>query len=171
MRFGSWQEIRKLHKPATIKQGRIKDSADRLVDSSQRAEVFADYLETVQWAVRPEAISTEDPARFEILPISEDIITEEEICSALQQLHLKKSAGHDGLSPEFWKVCANSKKIVSWIATMCNSIYMKKDIPAEWHIAKIECLYKKGDPAVPENYRPISLLPVVFALNRPIMSK
>ena len=39
---------------------------------------------------------------------------------------------------------------------------MKKEIPAEWHIAKIACLYKKGDPSVPENYRPISLLSVGY---------
>ena len=82
----------------------------------------------------------------------------------LKKLYQKKTPGHDNLNPEFWKVCANSTKIVQWIAALCNRVLFQKDIPAEWHIAKVACLYKKGDPAMPENYRPISLLPIGYKI-------
>ena len=35
-------------------------------------------------------------------------------------------------------------------------------VPKDWHIAPIACLYKKGDSAIPDSYRPVSLLPVGY---------
>ena len=40
----------------------------------------------------------------------------------------------------------------------------KKAIPEEWELAVVALLYKKGDATLPENYRPISLLPVAYKL-------
>ena len=39
-----------------------------------------------------------------------------------------------------------------------------KDIPSEWHLARVRTLFKKGDPADCSNYRPISLLCVGYKL-------
>ena len=47
---------------------------------------------------------------------------------------------------------------------MCNQVLSQQSIPDQWHVAKIVCLYKKDDPAVPDNYRPVSLLPVGYKL-------
>ena len=43
-------------------------------------------------------------------------------------------------------------------------MWQNKCIPAEWHKARVACLYKKGDPAMPENYRPISLLAIGYKI-------
>ena len=36
------------------------------------------------------------------------------------------------------------------------------DIPNVWRVAKVILLFKKGDATLPQNYRPISLLPVGY---------
>ena len=126
---GSWQEVRKLHKPAAAKQGRLKNTEGIVINSSERADTFAKYLESVQWAVRPLATITHDPPLFDALPVDESNIMDEEICMVLKKLHQKKAPGHDNLNPEFWKVCANSTKIVQWIAALCNRVFILVIVP------------------------------------------
>ena len=45
---GDWKQIRKLRKGFCPKQGRLRDLDGNLVDSDQRAETLANYLEKVQ---------------------------------------------------------------------------------------------------------------------------
>ena len=45
---------------------------------------------------------------------------------------------------------------------MCIEIWHQHQIPHDLHIAKIACLYKEGDPAIPDNYRSMSLLPIGY---------
>ena len=96
------------------------------------------------------------PPLFTELPMNLSPITKEEVWRILNKLHKNKAPGHDNLHPEFWKICCASEKLLTWIANVCNQIWQSAEIPAAWHIAKVACLYKKGDPAMPDNYRPIS---------------
>eukprot|EP00973_Karenia_brevis_P067404 9374957-Karenia_brevis.AAC.1 len=91
-------------------------------------------------------------------------IEEDEIAEVLRKLQQKKVPGHDELSPEFWKICLKSPKVLRWIRDMCNAIWHRVEIPHQWHVAKVACLFKKGDPSIPSNYRPISLLPVGYKI-------
>jgi hypothetical protein len=45
-----------------------------------------------------------------------------------------------------------------------NEAYSKGELPETWTVAKIICIFKKGDASLPENYRPISLLDAVYKL-------
>ena len=58
---GSWADIKKLRKPPRPAQGRLEDIRGKLIESDQRAEAMAEYLEKIQWRVRPDAIITERP--------------------------------------------------------------------------------------------------------------
>ena len=49
LRGGAWRDVRNVSRPAKHKQGRLRDLAGKLVDSSERAETLAEYLEQVQW--------------------------------------------------------------------------------------------------------------------------
>ena len=50
---GSCDEVRKLRKGFSPKQGRLNNAGGEAVSSEYRAETLAEYLERVQWTVRP----------------------------------------------------------------------------------------------------------------------
>ena len=47
---------------------------------------------------------------------------------------------------------------------LCNHCWEDQNIPKAWRLAKVVLLFKKGDASLPENYRPISLLPVGYKI-------
>ena len=47
---------------------------------------------------------------------------------------------------------------------ICNRSWEDKAIPEEWATASVALIFKKGDPAECENYRPICLLSVAYKL-------
>ena len=77
----------------------------------------------------------------------------------IASLKSKSSFGHDGvsgillkhLSPEIYKV----------LTCIINQSLMTGIFPSSLKIAKISPIYKKEDPHLTDNYRPISLLPVI----------
>ena len=58
---GTWTDIRKLRKPPKPTQGRLKDRHGKFVQSDERAETMAQYLEQIQWKVRPDALVPDRP--------------------------------------------------------------------------------------------------------------
>ena len=125
---------------------------------------MAEHLRTVQWAVRPDTKISSRPVLFDTLPVKENLITSDEVITVLKALKKGKAPGHDGLNPEFWKACASSEIMIEWILNRSNQIMKYKTLPDQWKIAKVACLYKKGDPAMPDNYRPVSLLAVGYKI-------
>ena len=160
----NWSEIKKLRKGVPVQQGRLKDQSGHIVSSEHRSETMALHFEKIQWAVRPASAVSALPSLYEELPVNLNAITKEEVLRILKKLHKNKAPGHDNLHPEFWKICSTSEKLLTWITNLCNQIWQSAEIPTSWHIAKIACLYKKGDPAMPDNYRPISLLPIGYKI-------
>jgi hypothetical protein len=67
-------------------QGRTGES----VDSSLRAETFAQNLSEVQWAVRPATLTNDAE-----LNVNERLITMSELRKAVEAMRAKKVAGHD----------------------------------------------------------------------------
>ncbi len=45
-----------------------------------------------------------------------------------------------------------------------NEAYSKGELPESWTVAKIICIFKKGDSSLPENDIPISLLDAFYKL-------
>ena len=74
----------------------------------------------------------------------------------------RKSSGDDCIPPEFWRICLDSNILFQWLLKFCNLIWQNEQIPDEWRRAQVACLFKKGDPSCPDNYRPISLLQVGY---------
>ena len=46
----------------------------------------------------------------------------------------------------------------------CSSVWNSKQIPKQWSLACVAAIYKKGDPQLPKNYRPISLLSIGYKI-------
>ena len=64
--------------------------------------------------------------------------------------------GLDGIASDIIKL--GGPIILTYLINIFNNMLKTKQIPGNWHGAKIVILFKKGDFKDIKNYRPISLL-------------
>lgn len=83
-------------------------------------------------------------------------VTTSEILEIIQKLKDKKSSGFDEISTNLIKSCA--EQIASPLCYIINNSFKEGIFPTNLKLAVVKPLYKKGDPTMPESYRPISLL-------------
>ena len=81
------------------------------------------------------------------------------ILKELRSLKRQKATGVDELPPGMLKDC--SFFIAGPLAHIINLSIKTSTVPSIWKIAKITPVFKSGDSSQPENYRPISVLPVL----------
>ncbi len=79
----------------------------------------------------------------------------EEIEAAIKKLHPNKSPGLDGLPAEFYQYFA--QQISPILEAVFNQVFVDKRLSFTQCVAIITLLFKKGDPTLVGNYRPISL--------------
>ena len=118
----------------------------------------------MQWAPRattePPHSTCDDP-----LLVSNTSISEAEVVESVKSLKRRKAAGSDGIPPEFWKaICTYNSPACRWAVLLCNKVWTEGSVPTSWHEATVAAIFKKGDPACCENYRPISLLAVGYKI-------
>ena len=88
-----------------------------------------------------------------------EMVTEDHILNIIRKLKPKSSSGHDNISSILLKKI--SEYIAPTLAIIINQSLCTGIFPDELKIAQVKPLYKKDDPNVFDNYRPISLLPVI----------
>ena len=156
---GSWAAARRLRRGRSQKQGRLSDAAGVPVSSEERAGRFAEYLQNVQWKVRPAGLLDDVPAS-PLLPVKLGPITIEELRAAAKSLKSGKASGPDGTPIEFWKAVLNcgSSAGSKFLLEFCSEIWSGRQVPESWHLQRVVLIYKKGDPADCGNYRPMCLL-------------
>ena len=91
--------------------------------------------------------------------ILDSLISNEEIWSALNSLKVNKAPGIDQLPPSLFKMFDGS--LVSFLSILFNRIFDSGTFPQCWSLGFIKPLFKKGDRLDPNNYRGITLLPVM----------
>ena len=94
---------------------------------------------------------------FRIPPMSELHVTK-----FLKDLDISKATGLDDISARMIKLAGPS--ISKVLAMLCNKSIKSATFPESWKIAKVIPLYKKNSKDDPNNYRPISILPVLSKL-------
>lgn len=94
------------------------------------------------------------------LPVQK--FTEPEILKQIMKLKPGKTAGPDGITNEYIKY--GRTLLLTPITLLWNKILEKEEVPRSWTESEIILLYKKGDPACVENYRPISLMSSLYKL-------
>ena len=163
MEDGSWSAIRKLRRGAVTKQAIIKDMVGNVVETSDRPNTLASYFEKVQWKITFPTLSPEVAAPIrETLRVPTSDFVMDELRKVLRKMRGRRAGGHDNLLPDFYKVLEENEDAAVELLSLCNHCWNARDIPDCWRVAKVVLLFKKGDSALPENYRPIALLPVGY---------
>ena len=88
-------------------------------------------------------------------------ISEQHIRSAIDKTKTSKGFGNDNLSSYVVKFALSY--IIKSLACMFNRFLENREFPALWKAARVIPIFK-GDKNAKENYRPISVLPVVSRL-------
>ena len=70
----------------------------------------------------------------------------------------KEAAGIDGITSKAVKLCAS--ELSNPLTSIIKKSIDTASVPSKMKIARIEPIYKKGNPNICENYRPISILPI-----------
>ena len=96
----------------------------------------------------------EVPDKLHFVPV-----TEIQLCKIVDSLKSKKSCGLDGISNVLLKRIINVIKLP--LCSIINRSLAEGVFPDLMKIAKIKPLFKSGDMLLPDNFRPISLLPVL----------
>ena len=86
-------------------------------------------------------------------------ISEQHIRDAIEQTKTSKGFGNDNISSYFLKLAL--PYIIKSLACMFNMSLENREFPALWKTARVIPIFKEGDKNAKENYRPISVLPIV----------
>ena len=87
----------------------------------------------------------------------------------INNLPTKNSCAYDDISSKLLKVIA--PVIIKPLTLLFNQVLNTGICPDKLKIAKVIPIYKKGDPQLFENYRPISLLPTISKVLEKIIHK
>ena len=87
------------------------------------------------------------------------IIQDDDILTLIRHLNPNKASGSDGISGHMLLLCDNS--IVLPLKIIFKNILETSSYPDIWKRANVTPIFKKNDKQVIQNYRPISLLPII----------
>ena len=88
-----------------------------------------------------------------------DVVTEDTVGKYIDKLAPKTSCGYDDISTKLLKRIKDI--ILEYLTVIINQSLMTGIFPDRLKIAKVIPLFKKDDPHILDNYRPISLLPSI----------
>ena len=88
-------------------------------------------------------------------------ITADELSSALRAMKCGKARDDAGVIVELIK--SGSDKLREAILHLFNDVLHADQAPPEkWKRTRLTMIFKKGDPGLSSNYRPIAILPIVY---------
>eukprot|EP00959_Pyramimonas_sp_CCMP1952_P205669 4301053-Pyramimonas_sp.AAC.1 len=129
-----------------------------LNDRQSIADVFATFYEQLYQDTRSAAHAATRP---DTPPIP--AFTNSEIEHALKGLKSNKAADTEGIVAEMLK--SGGKALRYILLDLFNRILRPgTPTPKNWKHTVIKVLYKSGDPQLPQNYRPIATIPILYKL-------
>ncbi|CAB4022776.1 RNA-directed DNA polymerase from mobile element jockey-like, partial [Paramuricea clavata] len=164
----SWKLINNLlgknNKSNNISQLKVEDVI--ISDDIKIAESFNDFFVNIGAKLANEIeINSTDFTSFQSVPSRPDIqfkfseISTHEVCLQLRNLKTSKSTGIDTIPARALKIAA---EIISPSLTWIFNLSIKTGIYVEeWKKAWVLPIYKSEDRQKCENYRPISILPII----------
>ena len=105
-------------------------------------------------SVLPTLLEHEFEARFSKINFSDD-----QILKILRALDINKAHGHDEISIRMLKLCG--KSIITPLSLLFQNCINTRTSPDTWKKSNIVPVYKKGEKQIVDNYRQVSLLPIL----------
>jgi len=96
-------------------------------------------------------------------------ITSEEIATAIRKLGPTTSPGADAIVPFMLK--HGGPPMLDMLTSLFNSLWENRTVPHSWCRGLVSMIYKSGDRHCLDNYRPITVLPLVANLLNAILCK
>ena len=94
-------------------------------------------------------------------------VSSNDVFKLLSQLNQKKASGPDEIPAVFLKTC--STELTSILIFMIQQSLVVGTVPSDWCKTLVTPVFKKGDKAKPENYRPVSLTSICYKLTEHII--
>ena len=146
----------------------LNDNGSYVNDSSEKAGLFNSFF------LSHSKLDTSN-AQLPIFTTKTDkkltniTVTEQEVYDQIKSLETKKATGHDGISSRMIKEAGIS--IVKPLTKLLNMSLENGKFPDDWKKAHVIPIHKKGDKDNVNNYRPISILPIVSKIFERIVFK
>ena len=105
-------------------------------------------------SVLPTLLEHDSEARFSKISFSDD-----QILKILRALDINKAHGYDEISIRMLKLC--DKSIIPPLSLLFQNCIDTRTFPDTWKKSNIVPVHKKGDKQIVDNYRPVSLLPIL----------
>ena len=158
-----WKPIKELRTNYTPNFTKVNDKNGKRVPIPQRATAVAEYLEQEHWK------SKEVPPNYNMDLIHNQTLqfnvgeyTLSELDTVLQNISDNKSPGPDKMQGEIYKAMDNANKLM--LLNLFNKWHKEMQIDSKLAQATVVSIFKKGDTANLENYRPISLLNTLYKM-------
>lgn len=140
--------------------GSVRDRDGNIqTERNQIAGVFADFYEDLyQSKLEATEAAIDSQPHEEVEPFSMKELEKE-----IRSLRKRKAKDKAGIIAELLKAGGTALKTA--LLTLYNAV-IKKDVapPATWKESCVIVLFKDGDPKMPENYRPITLVRLLYKL-------
>jgi hypothetical protein len=162
-----WNIINNERKKSTAQQNHISLlNNDKLIhDPYHVSNIFNKLFAqpTMDHAIPPNTSSDQSGPERRVPALSSfKYISEYELEKLFSSIKPNNSAGFDEVTGKILKFCKD--EVIKPIHHIINASLQQAIVPEKLKIAKIYPIYKKGDKLDPNNFRPISNLPVVSKL-------
>ena len=136
----------------------IQDEDNIITDYRKKADIFNDYFSS-QCTPLDENNEVPHINPKTHLNMKSINIDENKILSIIRGLNPHKSSGWDNISSQMIKICDAS--LVSPLKIIFENAMNSGNFPDKWKMSNVCPIHKKNSRNLKENYRPISLLPIL----------
>lgn len=147
---------RKLWKIMNAVSGRIKERQSPQVPTDDLSRAFADVVRDDD---RPRNLVPPQGPTTEIGFSTFQPVTVDDVRKCLRAVDPHKAMGSDEIPGMVLSMCATVLAVP--LAAIVNASLSAGNVPPTFKLSHVSPLFKAGDPTLPKNYRPVSLLPVV----------
>ena len=156
--IGQIKDIKKKGKKECI-NAIVNKEGKEASDVNDIAEAFADFYEALYKESADEVYDYKLKDKVAEAPP----VQPEEIRVQLRKMKKGRAADDAGIVSELLDEA--SDELIQAIADIFSAILRPGEaIPAAWKSSSIRVLFKKGNPKLPENYRPICIIPILYKI-------